>query len=468
MGRPSKGWQLRPPRPGREHYTVRFTDSASVPREYTTGESDPVKAARRAADIYARSLVSKPAERGRISPHRPLDEQMSKWLASLETTHDEETVATYTSYAVRFVSFFENSISNITVARMGDYQRARLGEVVVKTLRKERSALNGFLFWCEEQGVIRAEHLPRWPRLPSKATGTRSGPQREVPVDVTPAQVNAFIAALPKWSRPRAGVSFAIRARFVVAYETGLRPALLDELAVPKHWRPGSTEIVVEKQHDKARFGRKVPISPRCAVALEETVAALGLEEGLIFGEHDYRWAVDRAAAAVGLPPEFAQYDLRHARAGHLLDAGAKLRAVAHLLGHRKLTTTDRYLRAQESDAREALEVADIRDQSGTEVTSPVESEDALEFPNDVSAKEGGRTPTAFRPLEPESGGTHMVAHSYENRAGQKHAESDTSGQGFGDVPETIPRAAHFLSLLRAEWDTLDGFVAAELLGEDE
>jgi integrase len=393
---------------------------------------------------------------------------MSKWLASLETTHDPETIVTYTAYAVRFVAFFDNSLAKVTVARMGDYQRERLGAVTASTLRKERSAFNGFLYWCEEQGVIRAEHLPKWPKLSKKAVGTRSGPQRETPVDVTPAQVNAFLAELPKWSRPRDGVSFAIQARFIVAYETGLRPALLDELAIPKHWRRGSTEIVIERQHDKARFGRKVPISARCAQALEETVDALGLEDGLIFGEHDYRYPVERAAAKVGLPDEFAPYDLRHARAGHLLDAGAKMRAVAHLLGHRKLTTTDRYLRAQESDARKALEVGDIGDESGTRTTLAEHSEEDSKMLNDVSAKEGGRTPTALRPLEPESGGTQVVTNSYESEPGQKHAESDTSGQGCGDVPETVSRAAHHLSLLRAEWDNLDGFVAAELLGGDE
>jgi integrase len=467
MGRPRKGWSLRDPKPGREHYTVRFTDRSGFPREYTTGESDPRKASVRAAEIYARDLTTKPGSGTRINPHLALDEHMSKWLAALETTHDPETVVTYTAYAKRFIEFFGSSISRITVPRMGDYQRKRLGEVTVSSLRKERSAMNGFLDWCVEQELLSEEHRPRWPRLPKKAVGTRSGPQREAPVDVTPEQVNMFIAHLPEWSRPRDGVSFAIRARFIVAYETGLRPALLDALAMPKHWRPGSTEIVVERQHDKARFQRKVPISARCAEALERTVLALSLKEGLIFGEHDYRWAVERARVASGLPEDFAPYDLRHGRAGHLLDAGATMRAVAHLLGHRRLTTTDKYLRAQETDARAAIEAASFGDHSGDNENVSPSLEGGCEMPNDVGAKEGGRTPTAFRPLEPESGGSDAGSSSYEHVDGQEGSQGDRSGQVSGDAPETVARAQRFLTVLRAEWSAMDEFFAAELIGDD-
>jgi len=470
MGRPRKGWSLRDPKPGRQHYTVRFTDRSGTPRELTTGESDPVEAAVRAAEIYARDLTAKASAGPRINPHLALDEHMSQWLASLETTHDEETVVTYTAYAKRFLEFFGDTLSRVTVPRMADYQRKRLGEVTRSTLRKERSAMNGFLGWCEEQGLIAEEHRPHWPRLPKKALGVRSGPQREAPVDLTPAQVNAFLAALPAWSKPRGGVSFAIRARFIVAYETGLRPATLDELAVPKHWRPGSTEIVIEPRHDKARFGRKVPISARCAEALERTVLALGLTEGLIFGEHDYRVPVERARVAAGLPEDFAPYDLRHGRAGHLLDAGAMMRAVAHLLGHRKLTTTDRYLRAQEGDARAALAAASIGGQSGDTEEEMLGTDATCEASaGDHSAKEGGRTPTALRPLEPESGGSAAGSSAYGGLGGQNGTQKDSSGQVSGDAPETptpesVVTAAKYLAVLRSQWDLLDEALASELI----
>lgn len=49
--------------------------------------------------------------------------------------------------------------------------------------------------------------------------------------------------------------------------------------------------------------------------------------------------------AAAGL--EASSHALRHSCAQHLLDGGADIRAVQHMLGHRSVTTTEGYLRRQ-------------------------------------------------------------------------------------------------------------------------
>ena len=471
MGRPRKGWVLRNPKPGRTFYTVRFTDKAGAQKEFSTGESDAGKAAIRAAEIYASDLTAAPVVGPRIDPHLKLEVHFASWLASLKSTHDEQTVRTYLIHSRSFLEFFGDSLSRITTASMANYSRKRLDEVLRVTLLKERSTMNGFLGWCVEQGILAEAHMPKWPRLPKKAIGTRSGPQRETPVDVTPAQVNAFLAELPLWSRARQGEpSFAIRARFIVAYETGLRPALLDALEMPKHWRPGSTEIVIEKQHDKARFGRKVPISARCAEALERTVLALGLKSGLIFGRHSHRYWVERAARAAGLPEDFAPYDLRHARAGHLLDAGGAMRAVAHLLGHRKLTTTDRYLRAQEGDARAALEAAHSRGVAGDEDGK----ETGAMHPEELSMRDDsvhgeGLEPSCLSALEPKTSEPYEVSDTCARNQSQEGPGKDGPGQGIRDVPETTDaRTAVFLKALREPLDYFEtAFVLDEISGDE-
>jgi len=460
MGRPREGWRLRDPRRPGDPYTVRYTNQAGRRVELTTGTSDPVEAASVAAELYARDFTAAPVVgRSRVSPLLGLDELFSMWLADLQNTHDRETVVTYTGYARGFLRHFGPSLLGVTRARMGDYQRARLAHVLRTTVLKERSALAGFLSWCEEQGVLSEDERPEWPRLPKRALGVRSGAQRSAPVDVTREQVGAFLAALPLWSKPRMGRRHAVRPRFIVAYETGLRPATLDALAVPTHWRPGESEIRIPAEHDKTRFGRTLPITPLARAALEYVVRELGVTEGPVFGSHDYREQVAAAREAAELPEGFAVYDLRHARVGHLLDQpGAEVRAVMFLVGHRLMTTTNRYVRGQETGARTLLSAM-----SSGEI--PGRDEVLM-----LGAKEGNRTLTGVTPLEPESGETGQDSNSSADVTRQRGSGSDTFGQGFGDTPETrspksVADAARFLAALRASEDGVEAMLRDELLG---
>lgn len=63
------------------------------------------------------------------------------------------------------------------------------------------------------------------------------------------------------------------------------------------------------------------------------------------------------AKKATGL--EFRFHDLRHAFAFAVLDAGANIRTVQKLLGHAKLTTTERYLAVTDTQKRDAIEALD-------------------------------------------------------------------------------------------------------------
>lgn len=58
MGRPRKGWSLRPPRYPGDHFHVRFTSKAGKRVELSTGTDDPREASIRAAEIYARDLTA--------------------------------------------------------------------------------------------------------------------------------------------------------------------------------------------------------------------------------------------------------------------------------------------------------------------------------------------------------------------------------------------------------------------------
>lgn len=288
-----------------------------------------------------------------------LSELADKWLEDVASTIDPETAGLYRLHIRTHIVPHFGDCHGIRKAAIAEYGRRRLRVVKRSTLQKERSTLRGFLAWCEEQGFLL--EAPEFPKLPPKATGTAFATRRRgKATELSPEECDALIAKLPMWSRPRAGQpSFPVRARFIVAYETALRPATLDALSVPEHYSRGSDTLTITDDIDKARFGRVLPLTSAARAALD-TVCRAG-RTGVIFGEHDYRWQLDKAAKAIGLPAAklltFCAYDLRHTRLTELAEGG-NLTGAAYIGGHKRVTTTAIYVKPGLRAGERALEQA--------------------------------------------------------------------------------------------------------------
>lgn len=282
-----------------------------------------------------------------------LDELVRDWLDDLRGQIDADTTAElYRLHWATHLAPFFGQAQAINTQTISAYCRARLKRVKRVTLQKERSTLSGFLGWCFERGYL-AEPL-ELPPLPKRAPGTAwHQPRRGVATELSVEEVACLLAALPMWSTPRGGRdAFPIRARFIVEYETALRPATLDALSCPEHWHRGRNTLTVTDEIDKARFGREVPLTASAQAAMESVC-----RRGLIFGAHDYRHQLEKAAQQVlsaAKAKTFCAYDLRHARLTHLAETG-NLPGVAYIAGHKRVTTTALYVRPGMRAAKRTL-----------------------------------------------------------------------------------------------------------------
>lgn len=350
VGRRAEGWKLVP---RGDYWYVRFTH-ADERYFISTGERDPKAAAITAARVYSDVVSGKRRTPiAAIAAWQPLDILMAQWLATLDGILDVETVKTYERAYVRkhFLPWFER-LDRVTEATIADYARKRLREVMRSTLQKELSALRGFLRWCREQGLLVT--LPAFPELPKTARGVRVGTQRQHARPITPGEVAHLIAALPVVST-RGLKRFPVRARFVVAWATTLRPATLSALRRGVHYSPGDSALLLRDEDDKARRGREIPLTDAARVALDGACEGLG-DGMLIFGRHDYRPHLAAAALAAGLPQDaVCAYDLRHARITDLIERSGNIPGVMHMSGHTQVSTLSRYTHPSRRAAEDVL-----------------------------------------------------------------------------------------------------------------
>lgn len=348
MGRPSEGWKVHWKR-GWAY--VHFTWNKFPYREALFTQ-DKREAPQAAARTYA-EIVSGRRQRSARLPGKLLDLEvlLEQWIESKRPSLDVTTVPTLEIYARRFLDFFV-SLDRITEATSSTYGLARLGQALRTTVLRELAYLRQFGEWCKLHGYLAAAYVV--PKLPPKAKGHRSGTQRAKSVFVSPDEAAQIIALLPVESKTIGGRKWPLRARFAFMWETALRPETLSRLSVPDNWRPGATHLELADEDDKARFGREVDLTPE-AIAILVRVAP---EAGPIFGRHDYAKAIKTAARAVLGPlrgKSFAPYDFRHGRAKEMIDAGAPIRGVAFVVGHKRVSTTDKYLAPDRAAGAEAL-----------------------------------------------------------------------------------------------------------------
>jgi len=163
---------------------------------------------------------------------------------------------------------------------------------------------------------------------------------KKLPIVLSQDEVACFLGAVDNLKQ---------RMVLTVCYATGLRISEAVHLTAAAI---DSKRMVIRVEQGKGRKDRYVMLSPRLLGILRDYWETAHPREWLFPGERPgepiTRFSVERACRQArersGVTRTVTPHSLRHAFAVHLLEAGADLRTIQLLLGHRSLTTTSKYL----------------------------------------------------------------------------------------------------------------------------
>ena len=214
------------------------------------------------------------------------------------------------------------------------------------TIRRKLAAVRGLFGFLRREGVVKTNlaRLLRTPKAPVK-----------LPEVMTAEQTNTLVdgVASGKLERPHPARDTAI---FELLYGCGLRVSELagldlDDIDRAEGWL---------RVRGKGRKERQVPLPGKAAAALERYLAerpAVRDERAVLLNHRGARLTargihgiVKLYATYVGGDPSLHPHSFRHAYATHLLADGADLRSIQELLGHARLSTTQKYTQVSLTD----------------------------------------------------------------------------------------------------------------------
>lgn len=218
--------------------------------------------------------------------------------------------------------------------------------------------VRAYLAWLHGRGLRRSSigrklaTLRSCLRFLTRRGVLKRNPAREVGSPKVPKRLPSFLPVDEAWTLFRSPAPDSSRGKRDSAileflYATGVRVDELCRLDVVDLDRAQGTVRVFGKGAKE----RIVPVGDRALEAVDAYLATRPAADGPLFlnrrgGRLTVRSVhriVQASGRAAGLARPISPHSLRHTFATHLLDAGADLRLIQDLLGHSRLSTTQRY-----------------------------------------------------------------------------------------------------------------------------
>lgn len=290
-------------------------------------------------------------------PRNKTPDGVSMFLAhiSLAKGYSEATLRAYATDLTLFEASLEKygkSLNRPEEIVKKDVQRfvadLHLQKSSATSTGRRLSTLRGFFKFCARMRLVKIN--------PTDGISNPKPAQRH-PKILNVDQVFALLDTPEKYREntadPAAGHALALRDHTLaeLLYGSGLR--ISEALSLDVSDVQGESGCIRVK--GKGGKERLVPLSDACRKVLYEWLSARGTlagteQQALFVGRRGGRLNRREAVRIMqllcneaGIPQHISPHTLRHSFATHLLEDGADMRSVQELLGHERLSTTQRY-----------------------------------------------------------------------------------------------------------------------------
>jgi integrase/recombinase XerC len=258
---------------------------------------------------------------------------------STEKDVSSNTLKAYRGDITEFLGFLDrNGYEEVDQAAIRAYVADRYGDLQKSSLSRKISSIKVFFKFLKKKGHIRENPavLIRNPRL-----------EKKLPKFYTVDEMFHFLDTLPE----ETWINLRNRAVFELVYSTGMRAQEALDLNIGDVHLEGSWAIVKGKGGKE----RVLPFGEKAGEAVQNYLSAAKdrrreSSNALFINKQGNRLSyrgllkvMKKHQLSVNLFKNLALHGLRHSFATHMLNGGADLRSIQELLGHSKLSTTQKY-----------------------------------------------------------------------------------------------------------------------------
>ena len=279
------------------------------------------------------------------SNRTPVEKTIERFLHSLRQRNASvHTIKAYTGDLANFAAYVGSrnwrSIDHLTIR--GFLSRLYEKDLEKTSVARALAAVRSFYRWLAQEGLVEQNPaaLVSTPKLPKKLPRVPTIEEMNTVLDGQMPEVASF----PERDR----------MMFELLYGCGIRNSELIGINLDDI-RLSSEAILIRGKGKKERyvpFGDSVktalaiylPLRQQTlAVRKKNTTALLINQRGGRLTTRSVGRIIKKIAIAKGLSPDVHPHTLRHAFGTHMLEEGADLRSIQEMLGHERLSTTQRY-----------------------------------------------------------------------------------------------------------------------------